>query len=162
MIYRPRRVRRTLAIFTCLGTLAVSAPLAALLPVSVNISAAIVALLLILCWFRAKAEYLKVDDQGVAVQNFWKKFDIPWDDITAIEARPFGWVEVDHCLWFVRRSGKAVPATVTLWPGGDGGVLIDALTRAKGGRPLAMPFKAPARPRWYKKGSDSWQVVERS
>lgn len=160
MIYRRRRSRLTTAAMNNLAAMPLMLPLL-LLPVDVSVSAAIIGVVLTVCWFRSLGNYLKIDQDRVVIRNFWKTAEIPWDDVTAIDARRvFLSSGADLCLWFIRRSGKPVPAIVTMYPGRDAPALIDALSHAIKGKAIALPVRGPGTPRWYKKGSDSWQVVE--
>jgi len=158
MIYRPRRARRIIAAWNCINALIISLVLVVLLPIEAGVGAALTVPVLAATWFWSQRMSLEVRDDGVVIKNFWRTVEIPWDDVTAIEARRlFGSSRVDLCLWFDRRDGKPVPASVTQSPGPDGQALIDALIRVRHG--ARLPFSAPTGTRFYRKGSDSWQVA---
>jgi Bacterial PH domain len=158
MVYRPRRPRRIIATWNCFNALIASLVLVLVLPVEAGIGVALTVPVLAATWFWSQRVYLEVGDDGVVIRNFWRTVEIPWRDVTAIEARRlFGSSRVDLCLWFDRRDGRPVPASVTQSPGPDGQPLIDALTRARNG--ARLPFSAPAGTQWHRKGSDSWKVA---
>ena len=132
MVYRPRRPRRIIAAWNCFNALIASLVLVLVLPVEAGIE------------WRSPCRSSPPPGSGRS-------------GCTSRARRLFGSSRVDLCLWFDRRDGRPVPASVTQSPGPDGQPLTDALTLVRNG--ARLPFSAPAGTQWHRKGSDSWQVA---
>jgi hypothetical protein len=159
-VYRPLRVRLTMAFGLSLLGLATGGIVSAL---SANVvflaldALAVVSFVTVvtLCCLRLR---LEITDATVVIKNLWRSRTLSWPDVRGIEPGP---VKLgagnDACLHF-RTQNDDVPSLVTFWPGRHGAELITALHQHHVGPLLVPGLHGPERPRPWSRASGQWRI----